>query len=219
MVSDYGQPAIPAALKALKAKLNKVLCFIFVSGLLLQKRFFFPQTHFHSVRQSVESFYRDKSTPLFVCLFSGCYIRPSRPTGRKEQMKHLNHICTHQVYMEGAEELVRATPAFLTSLFPRAFHSPIMSQSPQISQRMLQFRKRPVVYRPTVAAAVAAAAQRQLSHRNNSLPAGGLTTPCFCNDAGKWKVVNICLCAGQPLQMSRKIVVTAPPTGQDLCLW
>lgn len=30
-------PAIPAALKALKVKLNKVVCFIFASGLLLQK--------------------------------------------------------------------------------------------------------------------------------------------------------------------------------------
>lgn len=98
---------------------------------------------------------------------------------------------------------MRATLSFLASLFPRACQPPI------ISQRMLQFRKHPVVYRLAVAAAAAAvaaaaAAQRQLSHRNNSMRARGLTTPYFCNDAGKWKVVNICLCAGKPLPMSRK---------------
>lgn len=139
-------------------------------------------------------------------------VDPAQLAGKRNETSK-SHLHTSG-YMEGADEWVSATLSFLTSLFPQARQPPIMSQTPQISQRLLQFRKRPVVYRLTAAAA-AAAAQRQLSHRNNSLLARGLTTPYFCNDAGKWKVVNVCLCAGKPLQ----IAVTALPTGQDRCLW
>lgn len=146
------------------------------------------RSYFRSVCQSEKSFYRDKSTPLFVCLFSGWLHLSVPPVWQGREMKRLNHIHTHQVTQRGGGGRAGGTPSFLASLFPPACQPPVTSHTTtQISQRTLQFRKCPVVYR------LAAAAQLPQSHRNSSRLAPERTTPRFCHHARKQEAVNVCL--------------------------